>query len=444
MKKLLPALMLTTLTACVSNSPQDTKSPAQQSPVANAPKNIIMIVGDGMGPAYTAAYRYFRDNPQTPEIEATVFDDILVGRSSTYPARVSGYVTDSAASGTALATGHKSYNGAIGVDVNKAPVQSVLQYAKSIGKATGLVVTSQINHATPASYVAHAESRRQYDLIADQYFDNRIGQEHTVDVMLGGGWSYFIRDDRDITKEFQRDGYQYINDYAQLGSINNDKVLGLFADKGLPWALDDKQPQRLKAMTIAAIDRLDNNENGFFMLVEGSQVDWGGHSNDIAAAMTEMDDLAYTVQWLKEYVAKHPDTLVVMTADHSTGGFTIAANGEYAWRPEFIKNLTASPQAIARKQMKNGLNVSLINQQLGFELNKEEIDKLAIAHKEGKKALYVALNKIIDVRTNTGWTTGGHTGIDVPVFAFGQSSEIFAGQIDNTDIAKRIFKLLGK
>ena len=444
MKRLLPALMLTTLSACASNSSQQAQSSEASSPQANAPKNIIMVVGDGMGPAYTAAYRYFKDNPQTPEIEATVFDDILVGRSSTYPAQVSGYVTDSAASGTALATGHKSYNGAIGVDVNKAPVQSVLQYAKSIGKTTGLVVTSQINHATPASYAAHVESRRQYDLIADQYFDNRIGQEHTVDVMLGGGWSYFIRDDRDITKEFQQDGYQYLNDYAQLASINNDKVLGLFADKGLPWALDDKQPQRLKSMATAAIDRLDNNDNGFFMLIEGSQVDWGGHSNDIAVAMSEMDDLAVTVQWLKDYVAKHPDTLVVMTADHSTGGFTIAANGEYAWRPEFIKNLSASPQSIAGKQVKNGFDAAVISGQLGFELNKEEVTTLTAAHREGKKALYVALKKVIDVRTNTGWTTSGHTGVDVPVFAFGQGSELFAGQLDNTDIAKRIFKLLGK
>jgi len=442
MKKLISTLMLTTLTACTSNTALDTPAPVVSA--TNAPTNIIMVVGDGMGPAYTAAYRYFNDNPNTPEIEATVFDDILVGRASTYPARVSGYVTDSAASGTALATGHKSYNGAIGVDANKVAVQSVLEHAKSIGKATGLVVTSQINHATPASYAAHAESRRQYDIIADQYFDNKIGQQHTVDVMLGGGWSYFIRDDRDLTKEFQHDGYQYINDYAQLGSITSDKVLGLFADTGLPWALDDKQPQRLKHMTIAAIERLDNNDNGFFMLIEGSQVDWAGHSNDIASAMAEMDDLAHTLSWLKTYVAEHPDTLVIITADHSTGGFTIAANGEYAWRPQFIKSLSASPQAIAKQQISDGFDSALMSQQLGFELDKSETSLLKAAHQTSNKALYKALKKVIDVRTNTGWTTGGHTGVDVPVFAFGQGSELFSGQIDNTDIAKRIFKLLGK
>jgi alkaline phosphatase len=409
-----------------------------------SPKNIIMVVGDGMGPAYTSAYRYFKDNPQTPTIEATVFDDILVGRASTYPAPVSGFVTDSAASGTALATGHKSYNGAIGVDANEKPQQSVLEFAKSIGKSTGLVVTSQINHATPASYAAHVKQRKMYNVIADQYFDTRINGEHTVDVMMGGGVKYFKRDDRDLTKAFKNDGYQYIDQYSQLATLNSDKVLGLFSDVGLPWALDDSQPHRLKAMTMAAIDRLDNNEEGFFMLIEGSQVDWGGHANDIAAAMTELDDLAVTIEWLKTYVKDNPDTLVVITADHSTGGFTIGANGDYAWRPAVIKNLKSSPENIAKTQTADKFDVAVINEQLGFELTKDEIKTLKTAHNDGKKSLYNAIKKVIDVRTNTGWTTSGHTGVDVPVFAFGSHKNAFGGQIDNTDIAKTIFKLLGK
>ncbi len=440
MNKILASILLSAITTLPVYATSD-KTPVDEK---STPKNIIMIVGDGMGPAYTTAYRYFNDNKATPAIEATVFDSILVGRASTYPARVSGFVTDSAASGTALATGHKSYNGAIGVDVNKKPVQSVLEYAKSIGKSTGLVVTSQINHATPASYAAHALKRSMYDSIADQYFDTKIDGNHVVDVMLGGGWKYFIRDDRDITKEFVKDGYQYIDKYQALSSINNDQVLGLFADKGLPWALDDSQPNRLKSMTIAAIDRLDNNDKGFFMLVEASQVDWAGHSNDIAAAMAEMHDLHQTLIWLQKYVARHPDTLVVMTADHSTGGFTIGANGDYAWHPEFIQNLTASPSQIAKEQQGQTFDAAPISKQLGFELNKDEVALLSTAHADTEKALYIALKKILDKRTNTGWTTGGHTAVDVPVFAFGMNKDMFVGQIDNTDIAKNIFKLLGK
>jgi len=407
------------------------------------PKNIIMVVGDGMGPAYTTAYRYFKDNPDTAEIESTIFDRLLMGRASTYPAPVSGLVTDSAASGTALATGHKTYNKAIGVDVDGKPLQSVLEYAKSIGKSTGLVVTSQINHATPASYVAHASSRKMYDEIANQYLDEKVSGQHKVDIMMGGGLKYFKRDDRDLVQEFQNSGYQFINKYKQLDQIDNDKVLGLFAPVGLPWALDDEQ-YRLKNMTIAAIDRLDNNDDGFFMLIEGSQIDWGGHSNDIAASMAELDDLAVTINWLENYVKTHPDTLVVITADHSTGGFTLGANGDYAWHPEFIRQLKSSPENIAKTQISNQFDPEIINHELGFTLTKAEINSLNIAYNLGEKPLYKALKFVIDTRTNTGWTTGGHTAVDVPVFAFGANKHDFTGQLDNTDIAKNIFKLLGK
>lgn len=441
MKKLIPTLLFTATASFFVQAHGEHKSP----------KNIIMVVGDGMGPAYTSAYRYFKDNPSTPEIEKTVFDDILVGRSSTYPAKVSGVVTDSAASATALATGHKSYNGAIGVDVNKKPQQTVLEYAKSIGKSTGLVVTSQINHATPASYAAHAEQRKMYNEIADQFFDNRVGNKHTVDVMLGGGVSYFAREDRDLTKEFKQAGYQYIDQYSQLSSVTSDKLLGLFADVGLPWALDDKQESRLKTMTEVALDRLDNNDKGFFLLVEGSQIDWAGHSNDVASAMAELDDLAVTIQYLKDYVEKNPDTLVIITADHSTGGFTIGANGEYAWRPEVLQGLTASPEAMAKAQTGKTLDITKLNNSLGFILADNEVATLTSVFNQDykktsnkSKALYKALKKVIDLRSNTGWTTGGHTGVDVPVFAFGKNKYAFKGQTDNTDIAKKIFAMLGK
>ena len=143
-----------------------------------------MVVGDGMGPAYTTAYRYFSDNPETDLIEETVFDRHLVGMASTYPARVSGYVTDSAAAATALATGVKSYNGAIGLDVNKKSVESVLEWAKKQGKKTGVVVTSQVNHATPASYLAHNESRRNYNAIADSYIHKAISNKGSQIVLV--------------------------------------------------------------------------------------------------------------------------------------------------------------------------------------------------------------------------------------------------------------------
>ncbi|GAW95248.1 alkaline phosphatase [Colwellia marinimaniae] len=428
------------------------------------PKNIIMVVADGMGPAYTSAYRYFNDNPATDEIEQTVFDRHLKGLASTYPAPVSGYVTDSAAAATALATGIKTYNGAISVDINKKPLLTVLEWAKQQGKKTGVVVTSRINHATPASYLSHNESRRNYDQLANSYIDNGI----KADVYFGGGWKNYIRDDRNIVNEFKQAGFQYIDSYSQLTELVHDKpVIGLFADLGLPWALDDSNKHRLTLLTKAATKQL-KNEAGFFLLVEASQIDWGGHDNNIATAMHEMDDLAKVMEYLESFVAENPDTLVVLTADHSTGGLTLAANKDYRWNPEILRTMQHSPATIAKNIVANDqLNLQEINQWLNFDLNSKEFQQiiqvnasyqqattlhllLSATEKTAQKAPELkefyrqAILTIIDKRTNTGWTTTGHTAIDVPVFAFGKQSEQFSGQLDNTDIAKKIFTLLGK
>ena len=215
-QKLLAAVAATfALSACVNTA--DTASTQKQTP--STPKNIIMIVSDGMGPAYTTAYRNFRDNPNTPEVEGVVLDDIFVGNASTYPDQVSGFVTDSAASATALASGVKSYNGAIGVDKNKKPVTSILQRAKQLGMRTGVAVTSQIVHATPASYVAHNESRQNYNELADSYFDDRINGQFVADVMLGGGTRYFEREDRNVTAEFIDAGYAYVDTYNKMAPL---------------------------------------------------------------------------------------------------------------------------------------------------------------------------------------------------------------------------------
>lgn len=442
----------------------------------NAPKNIIMIVGDGMGPAFTTAYRYYNDDPKTPEIEQTVFDRHFKGTSSTYPAPESGYITDSAASATALSTGVKTYNNAIGLDINRKPVETVLEYAKQTGKKTGVVVTVQINHATPASYLAHNVHRYNYNAIADSYLDDGI----KADLYLGGGWQYFIRKDRNLVNEFIASGFHYIDKYSELSTIPENKpVLGLFDKTNLPWALDDTNKHRLSTMTKAATKQLEN-KNGFFMLVEGSQIDYAGHARDIAAAMAEMDDLAKTLEYLETYVEEHPDTLVVITADHSTGGLTIGKktartdpniNSKYLWRPEFLRTMTMSPKTIAEKFIASELSMTQVSDLLSFDITTTDIENLAQAKlidqdlikqfnllsaeaKKGKRkpkpyqSVLNVITKLIDMKTNTGWgsisPSGTHTAIDVPVFAFGKGSEMFTGFQDNTDIAKKIFTLLGK
>ncbi|MDO6693996.1 alkaline phosphatase [Aliiglaciecola sp. 3_MG-2023] len=405
------------------------------------PKNVIMVVGDGMGPAYTTAYRYFADKKTSPEIESTVFDRHLVGMASTYPARVSGYVTDSAAGATALSAGVKSYNGAIAVDENKQSVKTVLEQARINGLKTGVAVTSQINHATPAAFSAHNESRRNYNAIADSYFDDKVNDQFALDVMLGGGWKYFIRDDRNIVDEFKAAGYQYVDDLAQLSKLKPGPVIGLFGDEGMPWALDMPGKQRLPVLVETAVKQL-TNDKGYFLLVEGSQVDWAGHANDIAAAMTEMHDLALTLEWLEQYVQENPDTLVVVTADHSTGGFSIAANGDYQWDPEPLKNLTQSLTTLAKLMTSSDSPLTLAQTTLGFELTETEKSLLQSVDMNNQKALYVQLKKLLDIRSNSGWTSSGHTAVDVQIFAMGAGKERFVGHMDNTEIPKIIFELM--
>jgi alkaline phosphatase len=411
---------------------------------AEKPKNIIMIVGDGMGPAYTTGYRYFADDKNTKEVETTVFDRLLVGMASTHPSDVSGYITDSAAAATALATGTKTYSGAIGVDVNKQPVQSVLEWAKSRGMRTGLAVTSQINHATPASFVAHNASRQNYDQIADSYFDAKINGQFKVDVMLGGGWRYFIRDDRNLVNEFKQAGYHYIDSLDDLTELPADKpLLGLFGDKGLPWALDSKDKHRLVDLVKAAVKQLENDK-GYFLLVEASQIDWAGHGNDITSAMAEMHDLALTLEWLENYSNQHSDTLFVLTADHSTGGLSLGAKDGYRWDPQWLSKPKASMENIATRLVESENPSSLAEELLGFALTGEEVSQLNTVQSKDVKSYFKVIAGVMDARSNTGWTTTTHTAVDVQVFAKGKGSELFTGHMDNTQIAKNIFSLLGK
>ena len=440
---LLTSITIGLLTSCTSSTTEKTSNVLAEK----SPKNIIMIVGDGMGPAYTTAYRYYKDDLSTPLVDLTIFDELLVGMASTYPVQSQGYVTDSAAAATSLATGHKTYNGAISVNTEKEDLLTIMEQAKQLGKKTGLAVTSQINHATPAAYFSHNESRRNYNEIADSYFDKRIDGQFKADVMLGGGTNYFIRDDRNLVEEFKQEGYQYIDKFSDLNTLNfQQPVLGLFADIGLPWALDSQQPDRLLTLSKAAIEHLEN-DNGYVLLIEASQIDWAGHSNDIAAAMGEMEDLAITLEWLKGYVDTKEDTLLVVTADHSTGGLSIAADGDYRWSPDILKTIPSSPHAIAKqllnhKSKENKLDGALLSKLFGFDLTQEEQKSLVSLTDD--KALYLQIKSIMSKRTNSGWTTGGHTGVDVQVFARGVGSQAFNGHQTNTDIAKKIFSFLSK
>ena len=260
--------------------------------------------------------------------------------------------------------------------------------------------------------------------------------------MFGGGTKYFDRPDRNLVIEFKQAGFQYIDHLSKLKTLNKQQpTLGLFDEVGLPWTLDNKKENHLLKMTKAAVKNLENTE-GYVLLVEASQIDWAGHSNDIAAAMGEMQDLAETLTWLKKYTENRKDTLLVATADHSTGGLTLGANGDYRWEPKYLKNLSLSPKSIASKLALEDIPVTAnkLTGLLGFIVSEQEAD-LFIKSKD-EKSIHNQIKKLIDKKTNTGWTSSGHTGIDVQVFAAGMGAKAFNRHQTNTDIAIQLFSVL--
>jgi alkaline phosphatase len=287
------------------------------------------------------------------------------------------------------------------------------------------------------------ESRRNYFEIADSFYDDRIDGKFLADVMLGAGTEHFIREDRNVVADFQKNGFQYVDQYEQLLSLDSQKpVLGLFGDDRLPWALDDSDATRLKTMTNAALLHL-NNEEGFFLLVEASQVDWAGHANEIASAMAEMNDLTATLEAISAFAEQHPDTLVLVTADHSTGGLTVAGKDGYRWDPEWIQNAKASVPSIAKQMMETDDRGALVSELLGFQLNESELATVNAANPEmSSREIEGLIKGIVNERTNTGWTTTGHTAVDVNIYGYGPGAEQFKGNLDNIDIAHKLFTLL--
>ncbi|MBM7694084.1 alkaline phosphatase [Peribacillus deserti] len=445
-KKLLPVAVLSTvalgsLFATFTNHDALAKGKKENTPEI---KNVIFLIGDGMGVSYTSAYRYLKDNPNTKEVEQTEFDKHLVGQQKTYPEDPHQNVTDSASAATAMSAGIKTYNAAIGVDNDGSSVKTVLEAAKENGKSTGLVATSEITHATPASYGAHDVSRKNMNAIADDYYDEMIKGGHKIDVMLGGGLSNFVRADRDLTKEFKKDGYSYVTNKEEMLKDTNSRTLGLFAQGGMPKMIDrEASMPSLKDMTNTALKKLSKDKDGFFLMVEGSQIDWAGHDNDIVAAMSEMEDFESAYKSAIEFAKKDKHTLVVATADHSTGGYSIGARGDYNWFGAPVAAAKRTPDFMAEQIAKGADVEETLKSYSGLELKPEEIASVKKAA-ETKKVLDIdnAIEAVYDIRSVTGWTTGGHTGEDVNVYAYGPGSDLFAGNIENTDQAKNIFNIL--
>ena len=348
-----------------------------EEPAKKRPKNIILMIGDGMGLAQITAGMYQNNN----KISLEQFP--FVGLHKNYPDdEEDGLITDSAAGATSFACGVKTYNAAIGMGVDSLPRTTILELAEQKGLATGLVATCNIQHATPASFIAHNKNRRDYEGIALDFLKTDI------DLFIGGGKKYFDSraDGLDLLAEFRKKNYQVTN----WTETEIDKLT--FTGQNAAYLTANDQPlmasqgrDYLPMASEKACNFLQNrSKKGFFMMIEGSQIDWGGHAGDQNYIITEMLDFDKSITKVLEFAKRDGNTLVIVTADHETGGFAVLKGSKLG----DIKGGFAAP------------------------------------YDEKTKSRY-------------------HTGSMIPVFAYGPGAEQFTGIYENTAIFDKMKMLFG-
>lgn len=309
MKKLFLLMAL----VCMAAQPSEAKMPKV--------KNIIYMIGDGMGLTHVSMLEL--ENKYAP----TSFDRAdNIALTRTYSAN--NRVTDSAASGTALATGYKTNNGWLGMTPDGKPVESIIAKAEKQNYATGLVATYAIQHATPASFYAHVNNRGDYSNITKQFMESNI------DLALGGGYKHFDdvfkKQGKDYVKELNNKGYKVCKTWDEIAQQSAGQVFGLLHGDNMP-AIEKRQPNFLADATAKALEILTNNvknekRKGFVLMVEGSQIDGRSHGRDVAGILGEMRDFDKAIKVAMDYVDNHPGTLVVVVADHETGGLSIPSS----------------------------------------------------------------------------------------------------------------------
>ena len=266
------------------------------------------MIGDGMGLTQISSGMYANNN--STALEGFEY----VGLSKTHA--LDKLVTDSAASGTAMACGVKTYNGVIGIDGKNKSHPSILEICQKKGYKTGLVATSSIVHATPASFYAKVISRRLYEKIAFQL------SQHNVDLFVGGGKDYFTKreDNRNLINEMSE--YEFVNRLNDFKSSQSEKIGYLTYTGEPPSKIEGRDPD-LDDLVSISLEKLSSKNSPFFMLVEGSQIDWGGHANDLDYIVSEFKEFDKTIQSVLDFAEKDGNTLVIVTADHETGGLAL-------------------------------------------------------------------------------------------------------------------------
>lgn len=407
------------------------------------PKNVILLVGDGMGPTQVAAAAYFKGHDNKPgSLAMATFDNVGFVRTYSHN-RV---VTDSAAAATAFSSAYKTDNGVLGLaptdpvhqkNETYVDVASVLEIAEANQMSTGLVSTTRITHATPAAFASSVAHRDNENKIAKEML-----LKHDVEVLLGGGKRHFLpntaggkrEDGLNLLKKAKALGYDVLLNKKDLKQTKNEQLLGLFADSHMAYAIDREATQQpsLKTMTQTAIQSLKDDKDGFFLMVEGGRIDHAGHANWPATNIRETLAFDQAVKAALTFAKQNEDTIVIVTADHETGGMSIGADGVYGFKRNVLKQVAHSAGYIAQAFNDDMTNVEQVLQKYTGIQQLKDKERQWLRQSADKAA---AVAKILSERALIGWTTSGHTAVHVPVYAYGPHTEQLTGTINNTKIA---------
>lgn len=446
---------------------------------AQQPKYVFYFIGDGMGVnQVNGTEMYLAEQEGRIGVAPLLFTQFpAVGIATTFSATNS--VTDSSAAGTALSTGVKTYNGAIGMDVGKNIIQTVAERAKKAGKRVGVTTSVSVDHATPAAFYAHQLKRSMYYEIALDL------PKANFDFYAGGGFlkPTTTADKKEAPSIFpiiEEAGYTIAKglDDFNAKAAQADKMVLIQKDGAtpscLPYAIDRKEGDlTLAQITESAISFLTKGKSkGFFLMVEGGKIDWACHGNDPATVFEEVIDMDNAIKVAYEFYKKHPkETLIVVTADHETGGLGLGI-GKYELNLKALKNQKLSEDllstAITDLRKAKGHSVTwedakaLLAEKMGFwkelpltweqeKMLRDEFENSFIKNKvvfaetlySKTEPLAASAKTVMSQIAMVGWTSGGHSAGYVPVYAVGAGSKEFAGKYDNTEIPKRIAKVAG-
>lgn len=468
MKSRVAAHVLTAAVACLALAIDGcTFAGRSAADTQQTPKNIIILFADGAASTQWDFGRYSsRVLRQQPFVSTdVVFRDGALGLVTTSPHGA--YVVDSAAAASALSTGFKVENGAVSVLPDGMPVRTAMQAAKAVGKRIGLVTTATVYDATPAAFSINAKSRRDSQALVDQL----LALE--PDVLMGGGADYFLphgtpggkrKDGRDIIAAFRGKGYHVARDSAGLKAAIGVRLLALFADEDMDFELD-RDPAReptTAEMAAAALRALADSPKGFVLLVENENIDTAGHANDAASLMHALWALDDAVKVALDFQRRVPDTLIIVTGDHETGGFsptyalrdlsTLSSKNRFYSGDEHLRMLgriTASLNAVheklGRKPSGEALDKLVAGHFPGFRLDpdlREHILKQQALERNFSYVTQNALGRMVARQTGYYWGTSGHTPEPAVVGALGPGAELFRGYQDNTDFGKHLHRLI--